>query len=94
MKARSFKDVKKFQDIPNIGTSMTADFKLLGMKNPSDLKNQDPLILYKKLCAKTKARQDPCVLDTFIAAVDFMNGAQPKPWWHYTSQRKNKFPQI
>jgi hypothetical protein len=28
------------------------------------------------------------VLDTFIAAVRFMEGAPPHPWWHYTAERK------
>jgi hypothetical protein len=28
------------------------------------------------------------VLDTFMAAVDFMNGAAAAPWWAYTAQRK------
>jgi hypothetical protein len=28
------------------------------------------------------------VLDTFMAATDFMTGAAPKPWWHYTARRK------
>jgi hypothetical protein len=28
------------------------------------------------------------VLDTFMAATDFMRGAAPSPWWHYTAQRK------
>ena len=45
-------------------------------------------MLYQKLNAATGARNDPCVLDTFMAAVDFMNGAAPAPWWAYTAQRK------
>ena len=94
MKARTYKDVKTFQDIPNIGTQMSADFKLLGIKSPLELRDKDPLLLYKKLCAKTKVRQDPCVLDTFMAAIDFMNGAQAKPWWHYTPERKKKFSEL
>jgi hypothetical protein len=28
------------------------------------------------------------VLDTFMAATDFMRGAAPSPWWHYTARRK------
>jgi hypothetical protein len=28
------------------------------------------------------------VLDTFMAAVDFMNGVAAAPWWAYTAQRK------
>jgi hypothetical protein len=94
MKAKNAKEVVKFTDIPNIGPAMVEDFKLLGLKSPADLKGNDPLLLYKKLCKKTASRHDPCVLDTFMAAVDFMNGARAKPWWDYTPQRKKKFPSI
>jgi hypothetical protein len=45
-------------------------------------------VLYQKLNAATGTRHDPCVLDTFMAAVDFMNGAAAAPWWNYTAQRK------
>jgi hypothetical protein len=36
-------------------------------------------VLYQKLCAATGQRQDPCVLDTFMAATDFMRGAPAAP---------------
>lgn len=91
MKALRAENAKTFKDIPNIGPSIAADFKLLGLSGPVDLKRQDPLALYKKLCEKTGSRQDPCVLDTFMSAIDFMNGAPAKPWWHYTAERKRRF---
>lgn len=94
MKALNAANVRSFKDIPNIGPAMVADFKVLGIKDPQDLKKQDALNLYKKLCVATKSRQDPCVLDTFMAAVDFMNGASARPWWEYTEERKRKFPNI
>jgi DNA transformation protein len=28
------------------------------------------------------------VLDTFLAAKDFMNGGTSQPWWHFTPLRK------
>jgi hypothetical protein len=34
------------------------------------------------------------VLDTFMAATDFMGGAAPAPWWSYTAQRKALFGQV
>jgi hypothetical protein len=51
-------------------------------------------VLYQALCAKTGERHDPCVLDTFMAATDFMRGAAALPWWHYTAQRKLLYGQI
>jgi hypothetical protein len=31
---------------------------------------------------------------TFISAVRFMEGAPARPWWHYTAERKKKFPAL
>ncbi len=88
MKAQTASQVKKFTDIPNIGPAMVRDFVLLGIKTPADLKRKNPYVMYKNLCLKTNSKQDPCVLDTFIAAVDFMHGAPARPWWYYTKERK------
>jgi hypothetical protein len=94
MKAKSSKEVTKFQDIPNIGPAMARDFALLGLKVPSDLKRKSPLQLYRQMCKITGKRQDPCVLDTYIAVIDFMNGAPTRPWYWYTKGRKKEYPDI
>ena len=94
MKAKSYKDVKKFQDIPNVGPAMARDFALLGLQKPTDLINKNPLALYKKMCKVSGVRQDPCVLDTYIAVIEFMNGAPAKPWYFYTKNRKKEHPDI
>ncbi len=94
MKAKSYRDVKQFQDIPNIGPAMTRDFKMLGLHKPTDLISKNPFVLYKKMCKVAGVRQDPCVLDTYIAAVDFMNGAPARPWFFYTKKRKKDHPDI
>lgn len=88
------RDVKKFTDIPNVGPAMERDFILLGIKNPQDLKEKDAFILYKKMCKISGSRQDPCVLDTYLAVIDFMNGAEARPWWEYTEGRKRKYGGI
>ena len=93
-KARTAKDAKVLGQIPNIGPAMVKDFELLGIRAPGDLKKQDAFKLYQKLCKKTGVRHDPCVLDTFLAAVDFMNGAAARAWWEYTEGRKAKFLKI
>jgi hypothetical protein len=94
MKAQHARDVEKLLDIPNIGPAMIRDFRLLGITTPNELKNNDPYILYKKLCEITGVRQDPCVLDTYIAAIDFMNGEKAKPWFSYTKKRKEIYKNI
>jgi Pathogenicity locus len=93
-KANKASEVTRFTDIPNIGPSMAKDFALLGILAPAQLAKQDAFALYTQLCKLTKTRQDPCVLDTFIAAVDFMQGAAATPWWHYTAERKRVYPNL
>ena len=44
--------------------------------------------MYDNLCRSTGQRHDPCLLDTFVAAVDYANGAPPRPWWEYSRERK------
>lgn len=94
MKALHQSNVKKLTDIPNVGPRIADDFKTLGIKNPADLAKQDPYKMYRKLEKLTASYQDPCVLDTFMAVVDFMQGADACPWWHYTPKRKKLFSQI
>ena len=87
-KARSAEECESLEQLPNIGPSLAADLRMLGVLHPHELAAQDAFALYQSLCAKTGKRQDPCVLDTFIAATEFMRGAEPKPWWTYTASRK------
>ncbi len=92
MKARTHSDVTKFTDIPNVGKAMERDFVLLGIRSPKELAKKDAYALYKKLEKLTGTHQDPCVLDTYMAVVDFMQGAPARPWYAYTKERKKKYP--
>ena len=94
MKATRADDVKDLYDIPNIGKRMAHDFVMMGIHHPRDLTNKSPITLYRKLCEITHTRQDPCVLDTFMAAIDFMNGNTARPWWSYTKKRKQEYPTL
>jgi hypothetical protein len=80
--------------IPNVGPSIARDLRSIGIDEPRHLIGRDPHSLYHALCDRTRTRQDPCVLDTFIAAVRFMEGARARPWWSYTAERKKKFPAL
>jgi Pathogenicity locus len=93
-KANHHSEVKKFTDIPNVGRAVAAKLELLKLKSPQDLKTKDAFALYTKLNKLTGMRHDPCLLDTFIAAVDFMNGAPARYWFYYTKDRKKHFPNI
>src|SRR5262245_39031614 len=81
-------ELTKFEQLPNVGPAVAADLRRLGLVRPADLVGRDPYALYEDLCRVTKQRHDPCLLDTFIAAVRFMGGEPAKPWWSYTDERK------
>lgn len=81
----------RLQDLPNIGPAMIKDFTLLKIRTPEDPKKKNAYELYDGLCRVTKKRHDPCALDTFLAVIDFVNGAPKRPWWHYTPERKRNW---
>src|SRR5438105_1603626 len=81
-------DVSKLEDVPNIGPEIAKDLRDLGIEAPSQLAGRDPYEMYRQLCAQTGIRHDPCVLDTFIAAVRFMEGGPKVPWYAFTAERK------
>jgi hypothetical protein len=93
-KARNAEECERLEQLPNIGPSLAENLRLIGIANPQELRGKDAFVLYQKLCAVTGHRHDPCVLDTFMAATDFMGGAAPAPWWNYTAQRKALFGQV
>ncbi len=94
MKALSAAEAHRLEQIPNIGPATAADLRGLGITTPAQIAACDPYWLYAQLCQATGARHDPCVLDTFISAVRFMRGAPTHPWWHYTAQRKTRYPAV
>jgi pathogenicity locus Cdd1 protein len=87
-KRRSAPRPARLEDLPNIGRAVAGDLRLLGIERPAELRGRNPRRLYDDLCRKTRTRHDPCLLDTFMAVVDFMNGAPARPWWAYTAERK------
>jgi hypothetical protein len=87
-KATDRSDYTRLEHLPNVGPAVAADLRLIGIAKPEDLVGRDPYRMYDQLCEVTKQRHDPCLLDTFIAAVRFMGGEEARPWWHYTKERK------
>ena len=85
---KSRTEIARLEDIPNIGSSIADDLRQLGIRSPSELSGRDPYQMYEQLCRITAQRHDPCLLDTFIAAVRFMEGGPKRPWWKFTAERK------
>jgi hypothetical protein len=76
------------QALPNIGPKIAQKLMQLGIEVPAQLKGQDAEALFVRLCELDGRRHDPCLLDTFVAAVDHANGAPARPWWYYSRLRK------
>lgn len=88
MKAKNASSAKTLEMIPNVGKAVAEDLRNIGITKPEQLKGKDGIALYKKLNKVTGVRHDPCMADTLMAAVDFMNGGKSKPWWKFTPLRK------
>ena len=87
-KANHAELVSELTDIPNIGVSLAADLRSIGVYTPEDVRGMDPLAAYHSLRTPMGRRHDPCVLDVFMAAHEFMNGGPRQPWWDFTAERK------
>jgi hypothetical protein len=74
--------------IPNVGPAIARRLVRLGISAPEDLRGRDPAELYDGLAALDGFAEDPCVLDTFTAAVAFAEGGPALPWWEYSRRRK------
>jgi hypothetical protein len=74
--------------IPNVGPAVARKLERLGVREPDDLRGQDADELFERLCALDGRRHDPCLLDTFHAAVDVADGKPARPWWEYSRERK------
>src|SRR5713101_3741345 len=83
---------RQLTDLISIGPAMLRDFELLGIRTVAQLARQNPRRLYARLGRATGQRQDPCVLDTFCAAVAQARNprlpAEKCQWWYWSRKRK------
>jgi len=84
--------VHELEDLPNVGASIAADLRRIGIYKPGELAGKDPFALYEQLGQAMGVRQDPCLLDVLISVVRFMAGGPPLPWWAFTAERKRVMP--
>jgi hypothetical protein len=79
-------------ELISIGPAMLRDFEMLGIHSVPQLARQNPERMYRKLERATGQRQDPCVLDTFCAAVAQARNprlpAEKCLWWYWSRKRK------
>src|SRR3984957_9144548 len=88
--AKGGREIAHLEDIPNIGPAVATDLRRLGITSPAELLGRDPYAMYDDLCRIAGQRHDPCLLDTFIAAVRVMEGGPKTPWWKFTAERKRE----
>jgi hypothetical protein len=74
--------------LPNVGPAVARKLGGLGITHPGELRGQDPDALFERLCALDGRRHDPCLLDTFVAAVSYADGGPAQPWWEFSRERK------
>jgi Pathogenicity locus len=79
--------LKDLQTIPNVGPAVARRLLALGIEAPADLAGRDPDELFERLGALEGRRQDPCLLDTFVAAVEWADGGPARPWWELSRER-------
>lgn len=81
-------------ELISIGPAMLRDFELLGIRSVAELARQNPQRMYEKMERATGQRQDPCVLDTFCAAVAQAKNprleAKKCQWWWWSRKRKKR----
>lgn len=74
----------------NIGPAMQRDLDRLGIRSCAQLARADADRLYLKLQRLTGQRHDPCVWDSFAAAIHQTRTGEALPWWHFTRVRKQR----
>jgi predicted flap endonuclease-1-like 5' DNA nuclease len=80
----------ELMQLRNIGKAMRQDFELLNIHTIKQLAKQDPDSLYKRIQQLTGTRHDPCVWDTYAAAIHQAKTGEALPWWHFTKIRKDR----
>jgi len=74
--------------MPNIGPAVARELERLGVTRQDDLRGREGEQLFAELCALDGRDHDPCLLDTFVAAVAYVNDGDTRPWWEFSRERK------
>jgi len=86
--SRKSADPEALGSLRNVGPATAADFAALGVTRVSELARADADALYLSLWERTGARPDPCVHDTFAAAIHQAKTGEARDWWSFTAARK------
>ncbi|MGE0115700.1 MAG: TfoX/Sxy family DNA transformation protein [Steroidobacteraceae bacterium] len=84
------KKTDELSQLRNIGRAMRADFDLLDIGSVEQLARCDADELYARIQTLTHTRHDPCVWDTYAAAIHQARTGEALPWWGFTQIRKHR----
>jgi hypothetical protein len=90
-------EARALRDLWSVGPAIERDLKSLGVHSVAQLARRSPERLYRHLERMTGRKQDPCVLDTFRAAVAQALDPNLPPeecvWWYYSRLRRKNLVQ-
>jgi len=78
----------RLEDLPNIGKSIAADLRTIGILSPDDLRKQKPVDVFDRLKPVMGTRHDPCVLHTLLSVEHHFSTGETLPWWKFTAAGK------
>lgn len=87
-KVKTPAEIRRLEDLPNIGQKLAADLRAAGVKQPQDLLSREPLPLFRDLAPIMGSRHDPCVFYTLLAVRHFLQHSEALSWWKFTAQGK------
>ena len=83
---------RELRDLASVGPAMLRNFARLGIRSVAELASENPRRMVRRLNRLSGQRQDPCVLDTFQAAVAQARNprlpAEQCQWWYWSRKRK------
>ena len=77
----------QLEQIPGVGKSIARDMQSIGINSVSQLKDQDPENLYRRLCDFKASPVDRCMLYVLRCAVYYASNSDHDPellqWWSW-----------
>jgi len=88
------KVLKQLKTIPGIGKACSLDLWNIGIRKVSDLKGQNPAVLYDRLNTFSGVKNDICLLYTFRCAAYFATEndyeKEKLNWWYWKDKYYNE----
>jgi hypothetical protein len=79
--------LKELMKIPGVGKSIAEDLWNLDIRAAAELKDQNPEVLYERLCVQQGMKIDRCMLYVFRCAVYYASNRVHDPemlkWWNW-----------